>query len=136
MGEQIRYRKPRNPETDPNSKATISSILAETAKKKKFTSATFRGLGCTAASQVSVPAVIRTSANWESNHLKKKRLIKAKKTTILPNPNSSTCDVWCAPLTTASVDCVVSTRPPPRPKLDGLQRILREVIISISFSPS
>lgn len=160
MAEQIRYRKPRNPETDPSSKATISSILlssspsteaasASASKKKNFTSATFRGLGCTASAQVSVPAVIRTSANWESKKLKKKRL-KTKKSssdrtnnTSAPaaasgsNPSSlslalsSTCvgvpDVWCGPgvgLTTdaASVDCVVSRRPP-RGKVDGLERI-------------
>ncbi|KAL8478770.1 hypothetical protein ACS0TY_030593 [Phlomoides rotata] len=159
MAEQTRYRKPRNPETDPNSsrsKATISSILLSSSsspsteisssKKKNFTSATFRGLGCTASSQVSVPAVIRTSANWESKKLKKKRL-KTKKnpnnnttaasSSTTTNPSSlslalsSTCvgvpDVWCGPgvgLTTdaASVDCVVSRRTP-RGKVDGLERI-------------
>ncbi|KAH6801774.1 hypothetical protein C2S51_033220 [Perilla frutescens var. frutescens] len=80
----VRNRKPRNPELDPNSnrsKTTISSILLSSspttnavAKKKNFSSATFRGLGCAASSQVSVPAVIRTSANWEAKKLKKKRL--------------------------------------------------------------
>lgn len=88
--EQIRHRKPRNPEMDPNpnrSKTTISSILlssspttdAAAKKKNNFSSATFRGLGCAASSQVSVPAVIRTSASWEAKKLKKKRL-KTKKT--------------------------------------------------------
>lgn len=88
--EQIRHRKPRNPEIDPNpnrSKTTISSILlssspttdAAAKKKNNFSSATFRGLGCAASSQVSVPAVIRTSASWEAKKLKKKRL-KTKKT--------------------------------------------------------
>lgn len=146
MAEPIRYRKPRNPpqpvttftqnpETDPNSarsKTTISSILISSSptndaasKKKNFTSATFRGLGCTASSQVSVPAVIRTSANWEAKKLKKKRL-KTKKISNsndkLPITNnsavgannanpasqsslslalSSSCvgvpDVWCGP---------------------------------------
>ncbi|KAI3463753.1 hypothetical protein Pfo_020416 [Paulownia fortunei] len=148
MAEHIRYRKPRNPpqpsttfshhpETDPNSirsKPTISSILLSsspnndtTSKKKNFTSASFRGLGCTASSQVSVPAVIRTSANWEAKKLKKKRL-KTKKNsndklpinnnsaaaataaTSSTNPSSqsslslalsSSCvgvpDVWCGP---------------------------------------
>lgn len=84
----LRHRKPRNAEIDPNShrsKTTISSILLSSspttdaaAKKKNFSSATFRGLGCAASSQVSVPAVIRTSANWEAKKLKKKRL-KTKK---------------------------------------------------------
>ncbi|KAK6154004.1 hypothetical protein DH2020_013643 [Rehmannia glutinosa] len=149
MAEHIRYRKPRNPpqptttttmthnpQTDPNStrpKSTISSILLSssptndttTSKKKNFTSATFRGLGCTASSQVSVPAVIRTSAKWESKKLKKRRL-KTKKnsndklpidtnnaiaTSSSTNPSSqsssislalsSSCvgvpDVWCGP---------------------------------------
>ncbi|KAK4426713.1 putative E3 ubiquitin-protein ligase RHG1A [Sesamum alatum] len=175
MAEHVRYRKPRNPpqltattnshnpETDPNSsrsKPTISSILLSsgptndaTSKKKNFSSATFRGLGCTASPQVSVPAVIRTSANWEAKKLKKKRL-KTKKSgnDELPmnnssaaairnsNPSSqssislalsSSCvgvpDVLCGPgmgLTTdaASVDCVVSRRPP-RGKVDGVDRI-------------
>ncbi|KAL7152950.1 hypothetical protein ABFS83_04G133000 [Erythranthe nasuta] len=102
-GEQNRYRKPRNhpdnPETDPNpirTKTTISSILISstnetttTSKKKNFTSATFRGLGCAASSQVSVPAVIRTSANWESKKLKKKRLktkINTNDSLLLPPP--------------------------------------------------
>ncbi|XP_051119740.1 uncharacterized protein LOC127243658 [Andrographis paniculata] len=146
MAEQIRCRKSRNPllhhnpERDPDPvrcKPTISSILlssspanettASNSKKKNFTSATFRGLGCTASSQVSVPAVIRTSANWETKKLKKKRLkTKTKKSAhdkIPPVPNnsasaatsnnnpspqsslslalSSTCvsvpDVWCGP---------------------------------------
>ncbi|KAK4362042.1 hypothetical protein RND71_017283 [Anisodus tanguticus] len=91
--------------------------------------ATFRGLGCTASSQVSVPAVIRTSADWDNT----KRVSKKKKqnksvsscvnvsdNAVQNNPLTSTCvavpDVWCGPgigLTTdaASVDCVVSRRP-------------------------
>lgn len=88
--EQIRHRKPRNPEIDPypnRPKPTISLLLSsappttEVASKKKnnFSSATFRGLGCAASPQVSVPAVIRTSANWEAKKLTKKRL-KTKKT--------------------------------------------------------
>ncbi|KAG6413745.1 hypothetical protein SASPL_126459 [Salvia splendens] len=160
--EQIRHRKPRNPDTDPNSsrpKTTISSILLSSSpnsdaasKKKNFSSATFRGLGCAASPQVSVPEVIRTSANWEAKKLKKKRL-KTKKTAndqlpIPGNPTaintplqssssslslalSSSCvgapDVWCGAgigLSTdaASVDCVVSRRPS-RGKVDGNDRI-------------
>ncbi|KAK4409570.1 hypothetical protein Sango_0030000 [Sesamum angolense] len=182
MAEHVRYRKPRNPtqpasshnpDRDPNSsrsKPTISSILLSSgpinetnSKKKNFSSTTFRGLGCTASSQVSVPAVIRTSANWEAKKLKKKRL-KTKKSgnDKLPMNNSSAAaisnsnpspqssislalssrcvgvpDVWCGPgmgLTTdaASVDCVVSRRPP-RGKVDGVDRIFlgqREGIFS------
>ncbi|XP_057770533.1 E3 ubiquitin-protein ligase RDUF2-like [Salvia miltiorrhiza] len=158
--EQIRHRKPRIPDTDPNSnrpKTTISSILLSSSptsdaayKKKNFSSATFRGLGCAASSQVSVPAVIRTSANWEAKKLKKKRL-KTKKSgndqqplihgssaanPPLQSPSlslalSSSCvgapDVWCGAgmgLSTdaASVDCVVSRRPS-RGKVDVNDRI-------------
>ncbi|XP_073021918.1 uncharacterized protein [Primulina eburnea] len=86
MADYTKYRRPRNPnpETDLTSlryKPTISSILfssdttidASTSKKKNnFTSSTFRGLGCTASSQVSVPAAIRTSANWEAKKVKRK----------------------------------------------------------------
>ncbi|CAA2980445.1 E3 ubiquitin- ligase MBR2-like [Olea europaea subsp. europaea] len=189
IAEHIRYRKPRTSnhsltasETDPNitrSKFTISSLLSSssstytttsdnlistttaitTSKKKNFTSSTFRGLGCAASSQVSVPAVIRTSANWDSEKLKKKKM-KSKKTKLPSNINSaavtvtnnninnanpstqsslslalsSSCvgvpDVWCGPgigVTTdaASVDCVVSRRPPvsTRGKVDGVDKI-------------
>ncbi|XP_019167512.1 PREDICTED: uncharacterized protein LOC109163205 [Ipomoea nil] len=157
-----RYRRARNPkqnqpsaDTDPNpeavhstrSKSTISAILLApfsptspthdppstlTPKKKNFT--TFRGLGCAAPPQVSVPAVIRTSADWDSKKVRKKKLRSKKSKPIIncavpvinTNNNggssalSSSCvavpDVWCAPgigLTTdaASVDCVVSRRP-------------------------
>ncbi|XP_073291429.1 uncharacterized protein [Primulina huaijiensis] len=176
MADYPKYRRPRNPnpETDLNSlryKPTISSILfsndttidASTSKKKNnFTSSTFRGLGCTASSQVSVPASIRTSSNWEAKKVKRK-VLKTKKSsggsklfcnnssdvanisTNNANPLSqsslslalsSSCvsapDVWCSPgigLTTdaASVDCVVSRRPPSvftRGKIDGVDKII------------
>ncbi|PIN17883.1 hypothetical protein CDL12_09456 [Handroanthus impetiginosus] len=167
MAERIRYRKPRNPpnpETDPNSirsKPTISSLLISSSptgegnsKKKNFTSATFRGLGCTASSQVSVPAVIRTSADWEGKKLKKKRL-KTKKSsnermpinnnspaaTSSGNPSSqaslslalsSSCvsvpDVWCGPgmglVTDAASVDCVVSRRPARGKVDGVDRIV------------
>ncbi|KAL2461674.1 RING/U-box superfamily protein [Abeliophyllum distichum] len=187
IAEHIRYRKHRSSnhpltptaaasETDPNttrSKFTISSLLSSSpttndnlinttaitsSKKKNFTSSTFRGLGCAASSQVSVPAVIRTSANWDTEKVKKKK--KSKKSRLPSNNNSaavtvtnnsinnvnpssqsplslalsSSCvgvpDVWCGPgigVTTdaASVDCVVSRRPPvsTRPKVDGVDKI-------------
>ncbi|XP_027125603.2 uncharacterized protein [Coffea arabica] len=105
IGDTGRYRRSRNlnfsqnqhqpiSETDPipslvdsnRSKSTISSLLFPTNdhhtsashKKKNFSSATFRGLGCTASSQVSVPAVIRTSADWDPKKVKKKKQ-KSKK---------------------------------------------------------
>ncbi|GFZ12235.1 RING/U-box superfamily protein [Actinidia rufa] len=129
--EPIRYRRPRNrptSDTDPDPpqmpsipqftgcKSSISSLLLSnpitaTPKKKNFASGSFRGLGCAASPQVSVPAAIRTH-----------------------NPSSSVVvpDVWCGPgigFTTdaASVDCVVSRRPVSgRPKVDGDKMNQRE----------
>lgn len=175
MAEQIRYRKPRN-ETDPNPpqipsiiqstrcKSTISSLLLSslnptsssenlTPKKKNFTSATFRGLGCAASPQVSVPAVIRTSANWETKKVRKKkqRSLQQKKNKAPiqavamanSNPSASSSsssssvvvpDVWCGPGigfntdAAASVDCVVARRPvSARGKVDGEKMNQREV---------
>ncbi|KAL3639347.1 hypothetical protein CASFOL_017254 [Castilleja foliolosa] len=129
-------RKPRNnpPETDPNSK-----------KKNTFsTPAAFRGLGCTASasSQVSLPAVIRTSANWEPKKLKKKKPNTKSKLPIDINNNNpasqsslslalaSSSDVWCAPVLSDTAgpveDCVVSTTRPTRPKLDRIVLAQRE----------
>ncbi|KAK2385610.1 RING/U-box superfamily protein [Trifolium repens] len=127
-------------------KATISSLLLSTFsnetsqqqptnnnnKKINFSSAaaTIRGLGCTAAAshQVSVPAVIRASADWphQGNKTRKKNKNKRNnKNTSSNNDGSSssssaTCvdfqDVWCGPGigfstdAAASVDCVVSKK--------------------------
>ncbi|XP_015882798.2 uncharacterized protein LOC107418609 isoform X2 [Ziziphus jujuba] len=57
-------------------------------KKNNFTSATFRGLGCTAGAsqQVSVPAVIRTSADWQGKKVRKK---KQKKNVSKNNNNNN-----------------------------------------------
>ncbi|OAY50408.1 uncharacterized protein LOC110614318 [Manihot esculenta] len=163
--EQIKLRKPRkqflhhhreeNPiytqETDPHphisrpSKSTISSIFlspfatttTEVTTKKKST--TFRGLGCTAgaAQQVSVPAVIRGSAEWEGKRVKKKKnpqQQKRKKDSVRicsesnkaslqglsegsnsngnsdSNGNTGSCiqDVWCGPGIGFSSDVVGS----------------------------
>ncbi|KZV21722.1 hypothetical protein F511_02880 [Dorcoceras hygrometricum] len=176
MADYSKHRRPRNPnpEADLNSlryRPTISSILlsndptidaSASKKKNNFSSSTFRGLGCTASSQVSVPAAIRTSANWEAKKVRRK-VLKTKKSSggskifcndssavaNISNNNanplsqsslslalSSSCvsapDVWCGPgigLTTdaASVDCVVSRRPPSvstRGKIDGVDRII------------
>ncbi|KAJ8550886.1 hypothetical protein K7X08_000256 [Anisodus acutangulus] len=110
-----------------NTKSTISSLLltpfsptspTHDSKKKKFTS--FRGLGCKATSQVSVPTAIRTSPDWESKKVKKKKKKKNKTLNFDSISSNNSCcnnpsclaapDVWCAP-DVASVDCVVSTRP-------------------------
>ncbi|XP_022137196.1 uncharacterized protein LOC111008721 isoform X2 [Momordica charantia] len=131
-------------------KSTISSLLLSTfsnsgateslpsssvtnRKKSNFSSATFRGLGCTASAsqQVSVPAVIRTSADWQKKKTRKKKQKSSKNKTqqgigdgtyFHPNSNfnSASCldaqDVWCgpgigfSPDAAASVDCVVARR--------------------------
>ncbi|KAK2439596.1 RING/U-box superfamily protein [Trifolium repens] len=144
-------------ETDPNNtkqirpiiqstrcKATISSLLLSTFsnettsqqptnnnKKINFSSAaaTIRGLGCTAAAshQVSVPAVIRASADWphQGNKTRKKKNKNKRNNKNISSSNdvsssSATCvdfqDVWCGPGigfstdAAASVDCVVSKK--------------------------
>ncbi|KAK9278501.1 hypothetical protein L1049_028067 [Liquidambar formosana] len=94
-------------------------------KKKNFTTSTFRGLGCAAPPQVSVPAVIRTSADWQEKKVRKKKQKKKSKThqyqhqavamegntaTNPPPPpppppaaaaaassSSAPSDVWCGP---------------------------------------
>ncbi|KAJ0448353.1 putative transcription factor C2H2 family [Helianthus annuus] len=92
---QPRYRKPKthpDPIQPTRPKSTISSILSTfspttedpptpdntNTKKKLFTATRFRGLGCTAPAQVSVPAMIRTSANWEGKKVRKKKMKKNK----------------------------------------------------------
>ncbi|KAH7549361.1 hypothetical protein JRO89_XS13G0019800 [Xanthoceras sorbifolium] len=166
MAEHIRLRRPRNetnPETDPTnfppqipsinqstrSKSTIASLFNPTPKKKlnNFTQNTFRGFGCTAASsqQVSLPAVIRTSADWDGKKVKKKK--KQKNSGSSSNNgngagdgsggngtgsgNPGNCmvvqDVWCGPgiglsadAVVGSVDCVVSRKNVSgRGKIDG-----------------
>ncbi|XP_057415923.1 uncharacterized protein LOC130710607 isoform X2 [Lotus japonicus] len=139
-------------ETDPNPqiqstrcKSTISALLlstfsnetttttpqaatsARSRKKSNFSAAAFRGLGCTAGAsqQVSVPAAIRASADWQG---KKGRKKKHKRNSSNKNchggmvdGSSATCvdfqDVWCGPgigfsgdAVAASVDCVVSRK--------------------------
>ncbi|XP_023519760.1 uncharacterized protein LOC111783108 isoform X1 [Cucurbita pepo subsp. pepo] len=111
----------------------LPSSIATIRKKNNFSSATFRGLGCTnaASQQVSVPAVIRTSADWEKKKTRKKKQKNSKNKThqgivdashFHPNSsiNSASCldaqDVWCGPGiefaadAAASVDCVVARR--------------------------
>lgn len=115
-------------------------------KKNNFSSATFRGLGCTAGSsqQVSVPAVIRMSADWEEGKkVRKKQKQKHKqkqkkniskdggggggkdRNALLDGVDFQ--DVWCGPGigfsadAAASVDCVVARRngSGSRGKIDG-----------------
>lgn len=142
VADHIGYRKPRN-QTDPNQnptpqipsiiqstrcKSNISSLLLSTftstnentATNKKKNS-TFRGMGCAASAQVSVPEVIRTSANWEGKKGRRKKHKKNK-----GSNQDVPSDVWCGPGigftsdAAASVDCVVSRRPVSgRGKIDG-----------------
>ncbi|KAA8541291.1 hypothetical protein F0562_025254 [Nyssa sinensis] len=123
--------------------ANTTATATNNTKKKK--SAAFRGLGCTASSHVSVPAVIRTSANWEGKEVRKKkqRSLQQKKNkaphqaVAMANTNPSSTsvvlpDVWCGPgigfaTDAASVDCVVSRRPVSgRGKVDGEKMNQRE----------
>ncbi|XP_062026495.1 uncharacterized protein LOC133742830 isoform X2 [Rosa rugosa] len=125
-----------------------SSSSLSTKKKTNFpSSAKFRGMGCTASAsqQVSVPAVIRSSADWEGKKVKKKKVNKknvrnefkdkSQNQGVVDGPvgfglNSATCmdfqDVWCGPgigfsaETAGSVDCVVARRNVSgRGKIDG-----------------
>lgn len=172
------------PDTDPNPqipsiiqstrcKSSISSLLLSTfsntnantnegsnntsgGRKKNFASAKFRGLGCAASSQVSVPAVIRTSADWQAKKVRKKKQRSLQQqqqkksgnkgvNAVAPNPPAASVecvvpDVWCAPgigfsADAASVDCVVARRPASgRGKVDGDKINQREVSFSLFFS--
>lgn len=134
-----------------------SSIITH-RKKNNFSSATFRGLGCTASAsqQVSVPAVIRTSADWEKKKTRKKKQTNSKNKThqgivdglhFHPNSsfNSASCldaqDVWCGPGigfsadTADSVDCVVARRNVSgRGKIDLEKMGSREVLLAFPIS--
>ncbi|KAL3575032.1 hypothetical protein D5086_023133 [Populus alba] len=162
IADQIKLRKPRSQqelqpistETDPNphaSKSSKSNTIISSLFHSHFSTtppdqskkkgATFRGLGCTAgaAQQVSVPAVIRSSADWEGKKVKKKKgHPKRKKESLkLCSDNNNTSnsngdvngdgnfancmvmqDVWCGPgmglsgadAVVGSVDCVVARR--------------------------
>ncbi|KAG6752906.1 hypothetical protein POTOM_042946 [Populus tomentosa] len=158
IADQIKLRKPRSQqelqpistETDPNphaSKSSKSNTIISSLFHSHFSTtppdqskkkgATFRGLGCTAGAsqQVSVPAVIRSSADWEGKKVKKKKgHPKRKKESLkLCSDNNNTSnsngdvngdgnfancmvmqDVWCGPgmglsgadAVVGSVDCV------------------------------
>ncbi|XVF11374.1 hypothetical protein REPUB_Repub08aG0022500 [Reevesia pubescens] len=62
--------------TSTNNETTTFQPSTNTKKKgNPFSQSTLRGLGCTASAsqQVSVPAMIRTSADWEGKKVKKKK---------------------------------------------------------------
>ncbi|XP_022725235.1 uncharacterized protein LOC111281807 [Durio zibethinus] len=61
-----------------NNETTTTTLKPTKNNKKKanpFSQSTLRGLGCTASAsqQVSVPAMIRTSPDWEAKKVKKKK---------------------------------------------------------------
>ncbi|KAE9607500.1 putative transcription factor C2H2 family [Lupinus albus] len=127
-------------------KSTISSFLLSTfsnnnnnnenirnrhhsKKKTNFSaSSTFRGLGCTAGApqEVSVPAMIRSSADWDVNKkkLRKKKYKSTKNTNVVISEGSNSNnnlgyvdfqDVWCGPgigfsTDAASIDHVVTRK--------------------------
>ncbi|CAL1395918.1 unnamed protein product [Linum trigynum] len=72
----------------PNSSEPITITIANnsTVGGKKTGTIAFKGFGCAAraASQVSVPAVIRSSAEWDGKKVKKK--MKKKVVVASPNP--------------------------------------------------
>lgn len=137
-----------------NCKSTISSFLStfsnttsnETThssgnnnrnkKNSNFSAAsTFRGLGCTAGAsqEVSVPAVIRSSADWQGkkNRMKKHRKNKNKNVVGVVDDVPFN-DVWCGPGIGFSTDAAVAEsvdrkNVSSRGKLDGERITHREV---------
>lgn len=166
LGHPIQEISDPNPPARPNM-PTISSLLlnpsepspAPTTKKNHFSPAKFRGLGCTAAAsqQVSVPAAIRTSADWErrkANKKQKKGFLKksrAKNQGLVSDGSNFGCnssascvvaeDAWCGPgigFSAADAECVVAvgrrntaTEVPPRGKIDADRLGQREVNSSL-----
>ncbi|XP_059303439.1 uncharacterized protein LOC132055567 [Lycium ferocissimum] len=110
--------------TSPTNENSTTPTTPTVFSTKKMNFSTFRGLGCTASSQVSVPAVIRTSADWDNKRVKKKKQKNKNKSgnssvnvggdNAVNNPSSSSSssvplplsltsscvtvpDVWCGP---------------------------------------
>ncbi|KAE8663324.1 UDP-N-acetylglucosamine--N-acetylmuramyl-(pentapeptide) pyrophosphoryl-undecaprenol N-acetylglucosamine transferase-like [Hibiscus syriacus] len=135
MAEHLKLRRPTRSQTSPDPVLEIPSLMHstrskstnnETSKKKAnpFSQSSLRGLGCTASAsqQVSVPALISSSADWEANKVKKKK--KKKKTSnkmhhhqqgVVLNEGSGynmSCgvvqDVWRGPGIGLSADAVGS----------------------------
>ncbi|KAK4256564.1 hypothetical protein QN277_006271 [Acacia crassicarpa] len=138
------------------SKPTISSILSAPSpdtfgessqpglntnkKKPSFSAATFRGFGCKAGAsrQVSLPAVIRTSADWQHTKARKKRdgadnWVSGQGVLDGSNPGSVTCvafqDAWCGPGigfaadVAAPADCVVVRKNGPTRGKTDLEKV-------------
>lgn len=79
-------------------------------KKKNFTTASFRSLGCTASSQVSVPASIRSSADWEAKKMRKRNQRRNNPSFAAATTTTTIDDVWCVPAIalSASTDTAAS----------------------------
>ncbi|KAG9450461.1 hypothetical protein H6P81_010426 [Aristolochia fimbriata] len=101
--------------------ATATSASASSSSKKMhFKSATFRGLGCASAAEVSAPEnLVRSSADWQAKRVRKKKQRNARKKKQSTGNNNMVLlpDVWCAPgigfaTDATSVDCVVARRNP------------------------
>ncbi|KAK7271216.1 hypothetical protein RJT34_26930 [Clitoria ternatea] len=116
---------------DQNKKNTTSR---SNRGSRNFSASTFRGFGCTAAAsqKVSVPAVIRSSADWEGKKNRKKKHRRNSNSNSNSNSNRTSCDgvvvvdddgcvdvqdVWCGPgigfsidAASSSVDCVVTRK--------------------------
>ncbi|XP_021727569.1 uncharacterized protein LOC110694703 [Chenopodium quinoa] len=151
IADHLKCRKPRNHHSsDPNNpqmpsiiqstrcKSSISSLLLSTFstnhETSKFTPKTrsLRGFGCAARPEVTVPGVIRSSADWETsrqnksdnknknnnncnnnNDSKKKKKKNGKKKNVqqlqgaLMEDPIGVQDLWCGDASAAaSVDCV------------------------------
>ncbi|KAL6010810.1 hypothetical protein ACLOJK_001252 [Asimina triloba] len=103
-------------------KSSISSLFLSTfspsaSKKKIFTSATFRGMGCASHAEVSAPAtaVVRSSADWQTKKVRKKKQKRKKQQSAAAGPSVVVPDVWCSPgigfvADDPAVDCVVARR--------------------------
>ncbi|KAK6921223.1 Zinc finger, RING-type [Dillenia turbinata] len=116
-----------------NGNTSNESEVGSINNKKKNLS--FRGLGCGASPEVSVPAVIGSSAEWDGerreNRKNKKKITLKKKmmneTSSGGGTSATACvgadDVWCGVAASAADDCVVVPRRPvsvpTRPKIDS-----------------
>lgn len=128
-----------------------TSSSNESTKKKPYQTASFRGMGCTAAAaaqEVSVPSVIRSSADWDKKkHKKKNKRNKGSyedgSIRILSEArdvDGGGCvaipDVWCVPGLGFSTDAVVD-RPVDPPRRRNLQSSRRKIDVDINnFNPT
>ncbi|XP_074316593.1 E3 ubiquitin-protein ligase MBR2-like [Silene latifolia] len=174
IADHLKLKKPRNPTPTPTTttteqipsimqstrcKSAISSLLLSTfsnnnnnnnnnksGSKKCRKGTSLLGFGCTAQPEVSVPGVIRSSANWDEirddnnnfNNKKDKKKTKAKTKKkkhqlqgggggggVMMMDDSVVQDLWCgadSSTATASVDCLHPL--PSRNKIDLYKPLL------------